>query len=141
MDQPSSCIRYLCTDTILSNVTRRKVNNYIRKHCSEYYLMPPGFEFQGIAIQLKSPMLVGLIPESSTILMPFTKPCYGTMLYEVTADDGDFTYLRSTLGKEIKRHEDRKERKVTSEGKAQAGSPIITGVKTKRTKSKANEET
>jgi hypothetical protein len=51
--------------------------------------MPPGFEFRGIAIQLKSPMLVGLVPESLTILMPFTKPCYGTMLYEIIAEDGD----------------------------------------------------
>jgi hypothetical protein len=99
MDQPARCIRYLCTDTLLNNVTGRKVNNYVRKHCCEYYLMPPGFEFRGIAIQLKSPMLVGLQPESSTILMPFTKPCYGTMLYEIIAEEGDFAVIRSALGK------------------------------------------
>jgi hypothetical protein len=99
MDQPSRCIRYMCTDPVLSGVTGRKVNNYVKKHCTEYYPVPPGFAFRGIAIQLKSPMLIGLLPESSTILMPFTKPCYGTMLYEVTAEEGDFTYLRSALGK------------------------------------------
>ena len=98
MDQPSRCIRHLCKDTILNNVTGRKVNNYIRKHCCEYYLIPPGFEFRGIAIQLKSPMLIGLVPEPLTILVPFTKPCYGTMLYEIKAENGDFSYIRSALG-------------------------------------------
>ena len=63
--------------------------------------MPPGFEFRGAAIQLKSPMLVGLIPESLTILLPVTKPCYGTMLYEIKAEEGDFSYIRSALGEKI----------------------------------------
>ncbi|MDP3397081.1 MAG: DUF1894 domain-containing protein [Methanoregula sp.] len=98
MEQPSRCIRHMCSETILKDVTGRKVNNYIRKHCSEYFLMPPGFEFRGIAIQLKSPMHIGLIPESSIILLPFTKPCYGTMLYEIKAEEGDFSYIRSALG-------------------------------------------
>jgi hypothetical protein len=94
MDQPGHCLRYLGLETILSNVTGRKVNNYIRKHCSEYYLMPPGFVFRGIAIPLKSPMLVGIIPESGIILLPCTKPCYGTMLYEIKAEEGDLAGLR-----------------------------------------------
>ena len=70
--------------------------------------MPPGFEFWGITIQLKSPMLIGLVPESLTILLPFTKPCYGTMLYEIKAEDGDFSYIRSALGCKIPRGEKRK---------------------------------
>lgn len=98
MDQPARCLRYLGAETLLRNVTGRKVNNYIRKHCNEYYLMPPGFVFRGIAIPLKSPMLVGCIPESGMILLPCTKPCYGTMLYEIAADEGDFAYLSSVLG-------------------------------------------
>jgi hypothetical protein len=101
MDQPARCIKYLVTETILQSVTARKVNNYVRKNCSEYYLMPPGFEFRGIAIQLTSAMLVGFLPESEIILMPFTKPCYGTMLYKIHAEDEDYTAIRSALGKEI----------------------------------------
>jgi len=102
MEQPARCIRYLVSETVLKDVTGRKVNNYIRKHCSEYYLMPPGFEFRGIAIQMKSPMLIGFVLETHKILMPFTKPCYGTMLYEINAEDGDYTYIRSALGRENK---------------------------------------
>ncbi len=114
MDQPARCINYLYSETVLKDVTGRKVNNYIRKHCSEYYLMPPGFEFRGIAIQLKSPMLVGLVPESFTILMPFTKPFYGTMLYEIIAEKGDFAYLRSALGGKRKSTKNRKTPAVKS---------------------------
>ena len=99
MDQPARCVRHMCIDTILNNVTGRKVNTYIRKHCSEYYLMPPDFVFRGVSIQLKSPMLVGIIPESGIILLPFTKPCYGTMLYEINAEEGDFSTIRSALKK------------------------------------------
>jgi hypothetical protein len=98
MDQPARCIRHMNASPVLSGVTGRKVNNYVRKHCPEYYLVPPGFVFRGIAIQLKAPMLVGLVPESCTILLPFTKPCYGTMLYEIAADDDDFSCIRSALG-------------------------------------------
>jgi hypothetical protein len=67
------------------------------KHCGEYYLMPPGFVFRGIAIQLKSPLLVGFIRETHKILMPVTKPCYGTMLYEIHAHDEDYAYLSAAL--------------------------------------------
>ena len=101
MDQPARCIRFMCTDPVLCGVTGGKVNNCVKKHCTEYYLVQPGFAFRGIAIQLKSPMHIGLLPASSTILMPFTKPCYGTMLYEVKAEDGDFAGLRSALGKNV----------------------------------------
>lgn len=102
MDQPGHCIRYLDVETILNGVTGRKVNTYIRKHCSEYYLMPPGFEFRGIAIQLKSPMLIGFIVEKQKILLPFTKPCYGTMLYEIFAEEGDFVSIRLALGEKTR---------------------------------------
>ena len=98
MDQPAHCLRYLCTNAILRNVTGRRVNNYIRKHCREYYLMPPGFVFRGIAIPAKSPMFLGIISESGKILLPCTKPCYGTMLYEIPAEEGDFSCIRAALG-------------------------------------------
>lgn len=100
MDPPARCVRYLHPEIILREVTGRKVNNYVKKHCNEYYLIPPGFVFRGTAIQLKSPMLIGIQPESSTILLPFTKPCYGTMLFEISADEEDFAFLRAALGDE-----------------------------------------
>jgi len=59
---------------------------------------PQVLKFRGTAIRLKSPRLVGIVPESSIILMPFTKPCYGTMLDEIPAEEEDVTCIRSALG-------------------------------------------
>jgi len=98
MDKEIRCFNQLWSDIILKDVTARKANAYVRKTCSEYYMVPPGFEFRGVAIQLKSPMLAGIVAGEQKILMPFKKPCYGTMLYEINAEEGDFTYIRSALG-------------------------------------------
>jgi hypothetical protein len=91
------CFNQLWSVIILKNATVRKVSSYIRKTCREYYTIPPGFVFRDVPILLKSPMLVGLLPEEAKILMPFTKPCYGTMLFELDAKEGDVSFLRSAL--------------------------------------------
>jgi len=110
MDQEIRCFNQLWSDIILKNVTARKANAYIRKTCSEYYMVPPGFEFRGIAIQLKSPMLAGIVAGEQKILMPFKKPCYGTMLYMIEADECDFAFLRESLGAAGKKKAGRRER-------------------------------
>ncbi len=83
------------------DVTPEQVDDYVRKHCREYYEMPPGFVFKDIRILLKTPMLVGLQIRKKRVLLPFTKPCpgYGTMLYEVTAKEADLDFIRSNLVK------------------------------------------
>jgi hypothetical protein len=40
--------------------------------------------------------------------MPFTKPCYGTMLYELDAGEGDVSFLRAAF----KSRQDKKGRVV-----------------------------
>jgi hypothetical protein len=91
------CINRLWEAELLKKVTPKRVNAYVRRNCTEYYLMPPGFSFRGVTILLKSPMLVGLKPRKKKILMPYTKPCYGTMLFLLPAEEGDFKYLRKEL--------------------------------------------
>jgi hypothetical protein len=98
MAPETPCFNQLWSAIILKNVTARKVNSYIRKTCSEYYTVPPGFVFRGVPILLKAPMLVGLEMKKKKILLPFSKPCYGTMLFELDAAAEDFLVLRSALG-------------------------------------------
>jgi hypothetical protein len=98
MAPETPCFNQLWSAIILKNVTARKVNSYIRKTCSEYYTIPPGFVFRGVPILLKAPMLVGLKMRKKKILLPFSKPCYGTMLFELDAAAEDFEVLRSALG-------------------------------------------
>ncbi|MDD3934243.1 MAG: DUF1894 domain-containing protein [Methanoculleus sp.] len=97
----SRCINNLGGEVLLMDVTPEQVDDYVRKHCREYYEMPPGFVFKDIRILLKTPMLVGLQIRKKRVLLPFTKPCpgYGTMLYEVTAKEADLDFIRSNLVK------------------------------------------
>jgi hypothetical protein len=80
--------------------------------------MPPGFAFRGIAIPLESPLLVGFIRETHTILMPVTKPCYGTMLYEIHAQDADYAYLSAALERKNAETHRRDEEKPDKIGRA-----------------------
>lgn len=97
----SRCVNNLGGQVLLKDVTPEQVNDYVRRHCKEYYEMPPGFVFRDIRMLLKSPMLVGLQNRKKRVLLPFTKPCpgYGTMLYEITAKEADLDLIRSNLAK------------------------------------------
>jgi hypothetical protein len=86
---------------LLLNATPDQANDYVRKHCKEYYEMPPDFVFKEIRVLLASPMLVGLQVRRRRILLPFTKRCAGcgTMLYEVAAKEADLNFIRDNLVK------------------------------------------
>lgn len=98
---PSRCVNNLSGKVLLQDATPDQVNDYVRKHCKEYYEMPPGFVFRDIRMLLRTPMLVGLQVRKQRVLLPFTKPCpgYGTMLYEVAAKATDLDFIRSNLVK------------------------------------------
>jgi hypothetical protein len=96
----SRCINRLSSTIILKDVTEKEINDYIKNSCTEYYEIPPGFQFHGVTILLSRPMLLGFKIKRKKILLPFVKPCFGPMLVEVDAEEGDFEYLRKMLGKE-----------------------------------------
>ncbi|MCM2466737.1 DUF1894 domain-containing protein [Methanoculleus oceani] len=98
---PSRCVNNLGGKVLLLNVTPDQVNDYVRKHCKEYYEMPPDFVFRDIRMLLASPMLVGLQVRKQRILLPFTKLCSGpgTMLYEIAAKEADLEFIRNNLVK------------------------------------------
>lgn len=95
----SRCINNLSGKVLLMDVTPEQVNDYVRKHCKEYYEITPGFVFRDIRMLLSSPMLVGLQNKKKRILLPFTKRCAGTMLYEIAASEADLDFIRSNLMK------------------------------------------
>ena len=96
-DMASRCVNNLGGRVLLTGAAPDDVNNYVRKNSKEYYEITPGFEFREVRMLLRSPMLVGLKIKKQKILLPFTKPCYGTILYEIDAKSGDFDFLRSNL--------------------------------------------
>lgn len=98
MATPARCINKLRAKILLKDTTVAKVNEYVRGACSEWYDIPPNFEFRGITILLPVPMAMGFKRKKKKILMPFVKPCFGPMLVEVDAQDGDFESLKERLG-------------------------------------------
>jgi hypothetical protein len=82
----------------MKDTTEEAINKYVKESCKEYYELPPGFGFKGVTILLNNPMLVGFKLRKQKILLPFVKPCFGPMLIELNADDGDFDWLRKELG-------------------------------------------
>ncbi len=93
----SRCVNNLGGEILLMDATPEQVNGYVQEHCKEYYEMVPGFVFRDVQILLKSPMLVGLQNRKKRVLLPFTKRCSGTMLYEIAAGEADLDLIRSNL--------------------------------------------
>ncbi|MCU0631865.1 MAG: DUF1894 domain-containing protein [Methanolinea sp.] len=97
MAASARCINKLVAKILLKDTTMEKVNEYVRDACSEWYEIPPDFEFRGITILLPGPATMGFKRKKKKILMPFVKPCFGPMLIEVDAEDGDFERLKEML--------------------------------------------
>jgi len=100
MAVPARCINRLISGIVLKDATVEKVNAYVKDTCSEWYEVPPGFEFRGVNLLLPAPMAMGFKRRKKKVLVPFVKPCYGPMLVEVDAQDGDFEEIIRTLGAE-----------------------------------------
>jgi len=91
------CFNQVWSEIILKNVTARRADNRVKKVCSEYYLIEPGFVFRDVPILIERPMLVGIDEEEERILMPFRKPCYGTSLYSIDSGREEIARLRTDL--------------------------------------------
>jgi len=94
------CINKLRAAVVMKDTTAEEINEYIRKNCTEYYEIPPGFRFKCITVLLKTPMLVGFKLKKKKILLPFEKICFGPILYEINATEEDFEFIRNAAKKE-----------------------------------------
>ncbi|WP_292728500.1 DUF1894 domain-containing protein [Methanoculleus sp.] len=97
----SCCVNNLGGRVLLLGATPDQANDYVRKHCKEYYEIPPGFVFRDVRILLKCPMLVGIQVRKQKVLLPFMKRCtgLGTILYEIAAKEADIDFIREHLAK------------------------------------------
>lgn len=81
----SRCVNRLCGKVRLLEVPLSEANEYIRTHTADQVTVEPEFIFRGIRLLGDGPMMIGVKYKKGKILFPFTKPCYGTMVYEVDA--------------------------------------------------------
>jgi hypothetical protein len=90
------CINNFRGRCVLEDVTPERVNEYVRKTCTEYYEIPPdAVIFRDTLISLESPMLVGFRRKKRKVLLPFTRRCRGTCLIEIPATEEDFEFFLS----------------------------------------------
>jgi len=81
----SKCVNKLCGTVRLLEVSLSEANEYIRKHTADQVTVDPGFVFRGVRLLGDGPLVIGVKYKKGRILFPFTKPCYGTVVYEVDA--------------------------------------------------------
>ncbi len=88
------CINNFGGKFVLEDVTPERVNEYVRKTCTEYHEIPPdAVVFRDTLISLESPMLVGFRRKKRKMLLPFTRRCRGTCLIEITVTEQDFEFF------------------------------------------------
>lgn len=88
------CFNQVWTKILLKDVTPRRADNRVKKECPEIYRIEPGYVFREVAILLPRPMLFGINESKSRIIMPFRKPCFGTSLYSIDANQEEIVRLR-----------------------------------------------
>lgn len=93
------CFNQVWSDILLKNVTPRQAENRIKKECEEWYPLIPGFVFRDVQVLLKRPMIIGIDEKAGRILLPFTKPCFGTSLYCISSDKDEIARLRRDLAR------------------------------------------
>jgi hypothetical protein len=92
-----ACVEDINKEILLSGVSFKECREYIESHYKEVYFVEPGYRmFEKYLIGVP-PIAIGV--EGTSIIFPFTKPCYGTFL------------LKTDCPEEIERLRERKTRK------------------------------
>ncbi|EHQ34870.1 DUF1894 domain-containing protein [Methanoplanus limicola] len=92
------CVNKLSPEIIDEEITPEDAIQYIKKKASEVYEMPEGFTIKGVTILGEGTLYTGLKIKKKEILFYFKKPCFGTQLLKIKADDADLEEIR-TKGK------------------------------------------
>jgi Uncharacterized protein conserved in archaea len=88
-----SCVQNLGYEVILEYTSFKESREYIEKHYTEVYYVDPGFllfEKRMIGV----PPIAVAIEGGDTVILPYTKPCFGTYLLRVQDEEGA-AYVRA----------------------------------------------
>lgn len=87
------CVNRLSARLLLKDIPEDMIDEYVKEHSAVQVLIQPGFLFRGVEVLLCRPMLLGIKRKKKLVLLPFTKPCYGTILLEVASSDEEIREL------------------------------------------------
>jgi hypothetical protein len=76
-----SCIDELKYDILLSQCSFKEAREYIKNNFKEVIEVPPGYRIFDVFLIGVPPLFVGI--EGEDVIIPFTKPCYGTYVMRI----------------------------------------------------------
>ncbi|MCR3884244.1 DUF1894 domain-containing protein [Methanotrichaceae archaeon M04Ac] len=76
-----SCIDELKYEVLLSQCSFKEAREYIKNNFKEVIEVPPGYRIFDTFLIGVPPLFVGV--EGEDVIIPFTKPCYGTYVMRI----------------------------------------------------------
>ncbi|MDD1675326.1 MAG: DUF1894 domain-containing protein [Methanomicrobiales archaeon] len=76
-----ACVEDLNKEVLLSGASFKEAREYVETHCKEIYYVDPGFKLLEKAVIGIPPIAIGV--DGDFLILPYTKPCYGTFLLRV----------------------------------------------------------
>lgn len=79
------CVEDLGYEVLGSGVSFKESRTYIEDHCREVFYVDPGFKLFEKCLVGIPPIAIGL--EGPFVILPYTKPCYGTFILRVKSEE------------------------------------------------------
>jgi hypothetical protein len=79
------CVEDLGYDVLKSGVSFAECRAFIEEHCTEVFYVNPGFKIFEKCLIGVPPIAIGL--DGPVVILPYTKPCYGTFILRVQSTD------------------------------------------------------
>jgi hypothetical protein len=79
------CVEDLGYEVLKSGVSFRECREFIENSCTEIFYVDPGFRIFDKCLIGVPPIAIGL--DGSSVILPYTKPCYGTFILRVESPE------------------------------------------------------
>lgn len=80
-----SCIDEMKYEILLSQCSFKEAREYIKKNFKDVVEVPPGYRIFDTFLIGVPPLFVGV--EGEDVIIPYTKPCYGTYVMRIEGGD------------------------------------------------------
>jgi len=79
------CIEQLKYEVLLKNTSFKECREYVKKNFKEVYQVKPGYRMFDVYLIGVPPISIGV--DGDDVIFPYTKPCYGTFLLRIRAEE------------------------------------------------------
>ena len=82
-------------EILISRAGFKECIKLIEENGPEVFHVNPGAKVLGVRIIGVPPIAIGFNEEKGTIIIPYTKPCYGTAVVELPVDKSEIDNIKS----------------------------------------------